>query len=82
VPALIASKAGLKHLFVRHRGDTVLRLLGQLRGKVQYNGSIGIMPEYLRNAPGAQRRHLRAASRVLQACQSMGLAAESVLAQP
>lgn len=78
----IASKAGLKHLFVRHRGDTVLRLLGQLRGKVQYNGSIGIMPEYLRNALEPNVATFEQRLEVLQACQSMGLAAESVLAQP
>jgi DNA repair photolyase len=67
---------------VRHRGDTVLRLLGQLRGKVQYNGSIGIMPEYLRNVLEPNVASFEQRLEVLQACQGMGLAAESVLAQP
>jgi len=78
----IASKAGLKHLLVRHRGDTVLRLLGRLRGKVQYNGSIGIMPEYLRNVLEPNVASFEQRLEVLQACQAMGIAAESVLAQP
>ena len=78
----IASKAGLKHLLVRHRGDTVLRLLGALRGKVQYNGSIGIMPEYLRNVLEPNVASFEQRLEVLQACQALGITAESVLAQP
>lgn len=78
----IASKAGLKHLLVRHRGDTVLRLLASLRGKVQYNGSIGIMPEYLRNALEPNVATFEERLEVLQVCQALGIAAESVLAQP
>lgn len=78
----IASKAGLKHLLVRHRGDTVLRLLGGLRGKVQYNGSIGIMPEYLRNVLEPNVASFEQRLEVLQACQALGITAESVLAQP
>ena len=78
----IASKAGLKHLLVRHRGDTVLRLLASLRGKVQYNGSIGIMPKYLRNALEPNVATFEERLEVLQVCQSLGIAAESVLAQP
>jgi DNA repair photolyase len=78
----IASKGGLKHLFVRHRGDTVLRLLGALRGKLQYNGSIGIMPDYLRNLLEPNVASFEQRLEVLQACQAMGIWAESVLAQP
>lgn len=78
----IASKAGLKHLLVQHRGDTVLRLLGALRGKVQYNGSIGIMPEYLRNVLEPNVASFEQRLEVLQACQALGITAESVLAQP
>lgn len=78
----IASKAGLKHLLVRHRGDTVLRLLGELRGKLQYNGSIGIMPEYLRNVLEPNVASFEQRLEVLEVCQAMGIPAESVLAQP
>jgi DNA repair photolyase len=78
----IASKAGLKHLFVRHRGDTVLRLLAELRGKAQYNGSIGIMPEYLRNVLEPNVASFEQRLEVLQVCQAMGIEARSVLAQP
>lgn len=78
----IASKAGMKHLLVRHRGDTVLQLLARLRGKVQYNGSIGIMPERLRNVLEPNVASFEQRLEVLQVCQAMGIAAESVLAQP
>jgi DNA repair photolyase len=78
----IASKAGLKHLLVRHRGDSVLSLLRELRGKVQYNGSIGIMPEYLRNALEPNVASFEQRLEVLKVCQAMGILAESILAQP
>jgi DNA repair photolyase len=78
----IASKAGLKHLLIRHRGDTVLTLLRELRGKVQYNGSIGIMPEYLRNVLEPNVASFEQRLEVLQVCQALGIMAESVLAQP
>jgi DNA repair photolyase len=78
----IASKAGMKHLLIPHKGDTVLGLLGRMRTKVQYNGSIGIMPEYLRNVLEPNVASFEQRLEVLSACQSMGIAAESVLAQP
>lgn len=78
----IASKAGLKHLLVRHRGDSVLGLLGRLRGKLQYNGSIGIMPEYLRNVLEPNVASFEQRLEVLEVCQALGIPAESVLAQP
>jgi DNA repair photolyase len=78
----IASKAGLKHLLVRHRGETVLGLLASLRGRVQYNGSIGIMPDYLRNILEPNVATFEERLEVLQVCQALGIAAESVLAQP
>jgi DNA repair photolyase len=78
----IASKAGLKHLSVKHKGDSVLSLLARLRGKVQYNGSIGIMPLYLRNMLEPNVASIEERLEVLQACQSMGIAGESVLTQP
>ena len=78
----IASKAGLKHLRVRHRGDSVLKLLGELRGRLQYNGSIGIMPEYLRNVLEPNVASFEERLEVLEVCQAMGIPAESVLAQP
>lgn len=78
----IASKAGIKHLLVRNGGETVLGLLARLRGKVQYNGSIGIMPTYLRNILEPNVATFEERLEVLQVCQALGIAAESVLAQP
>ena len=78
----IASKAGLRHLLIRNQGDTVLGLLRQLAGKVQYNGSIGIMPDYLRDVLEPNVASFEQRLEVLEVCQSMGILAESVLAQP
>jgi DNA repair photolyase len=57
-------------------------LLRELRGKVQYNGSIGIMPEYLRNVLEPNVASFEERLEVLEVCQAMGITAESVLAQP
>jgi DNA repair photolyase len=78
----VASKAGLRHLLVRHRGDTVLRLLRELAGKMQFNGSIGIMPDYLRNVLEPNVASFEQRLEVLEVCQAMGILAQSVLAQP
>lgn len=78
----MATKAGPQHLHFEHGGHSIIELLGQLKGKVQVNGSIGIMPDYLRRAlePNAPSVDERLAA--LQLCQQAGLFAESVLAQP
>jgi len=82
VRLFIATKAGMKHLNVEYKGTSVFDLLTKLASKVQVNGSIGIMPSYLRdilepNVAGIQER-----LEVLQECRAVGIWAESVLCQP
>jgi DNA repair photolyase len=78
----VATKAGPQHLHFEYKGESILELLSQLKGKAQINGSIGIMPPHLRdilepNAPCIEER-----LDALQLCQQAGLFAESILAQP
>lgn len=78
----IATKAGLKHLEFKHEGVSVLELISRIASKVQVNGSIGIMPPYLRNIlePNAPCIDERLAA--LEKLRSLGVMADSVLCQP
>lgn len=78
----IATKAGTKHLSVTHNGKSILDLLTELKGKVQINGSIGIMPVCLREVLEPNAASIEDRLEALQMCQKQGLFAESVLAQP
>lgn len=78
----IATKAGPNHLDFKHEGRSILELLSKLKGKVQINGSIGIMPQYLRDVLEPNAALIQDRLRALQMCQEQGLYAESVLAQP
>jgi DNA repair photolyase len=78
----ICSKAGMKQVNVAHRGDTILSLAGKLAGRAQWNGSIGIMPQYLRNILEPHAGTIADRLEVMQHCQEMGLVSSSVLCQP
>ena len=82
VRIFIATKAGPRHLEVAHQGDTLFSLLGSIASKIQINGSIGIMPKYLRDVlePNAATIEERLAA--LVRCRELGMSAESVLCQP
>jgi len=78
----IATKAGLKHLEVKHEGESLIDLIARIPSKVQVNGSIGIMPAHMRdilepNAAGIEDRLT-----ALEKLRSVGVTAESVLCQP
>ena len=45
----IASKAGAKHLEYTFNGESVLDLFAQLKGKMQFNTSVSIMPDAFRD---------------------------------
>lgn len=82
VRLFIATKAGPKHLDAKFEGESILDLLLALRGKMQVNGSIGMMPSYLHeilepNAPSVKDR--LDALRILQ---KNGVFARSILLQP
>ncbi|MBU0970909.1 MAG: hypothetical protein KKC20_09700, partial [Proteobacteria bacterium] len=73
----IASKAGIKHLMVEHGGDTIIDLFEQLRGKMQFNTSISLMPAPLRlllEPFGAPIPERMAAVRL---CQEKGILSDS-----
>lgn len=78
----IASKAGAKHLMVEHEGESILDLFIKLKGKMQFNTSLSIMPDALRaiiepySAPTEERM---AAVRL---CQEHGVLSNAALVQP
>lgn len=82
VRIFIATKAGPRHLQVRHKGDTLLALMGQIASKIQLNGSIGIMPQYLRELLEPNAASIEERLEVLVQCRELGIWAESVLCQP
>lgn len=82
VRVFIATKAGPRHLQVMHKGDTLFSLMGQIASKIQLNGSIGIMPQYLRDVLEPNAATLEERLDVLLMCRERGMWAESVLCQP
>ena len=78
----VASKSGIKHLMIKHEGESILDLFCKLRGKMQFNTSLSIMPVELRtilepySAPTDERM---AAVRL---CQENGILSNSALVQP
>ena len=78
----IATKAGPRHLEVKHKGDTLLSLMGRIAPKIQVNGSIGIMPQYLRDMLEPNASSIEERLEALVQCRDLGMWAESVLCQP
>ena len=82
VRIFIATKAGPRHLQVEHRGDSVLSLMGSIASKIQFNGSIGIMPKYLRDLLEPNAASMEERLEALEQCRALGIWAEAVLCQP
>jgi DNA repair photolyase len=82
VRVFIATKAGPRHLQVVHKGDTLLTLMGCIASRIQLNGSIGIMPQYLREVLEPNAASIEERLDVLVSCRELGMWAESVLCQP
>lgn len=82
VRIFIATKAGPKHLQVKHQGDTLFSLMGKIASKIQMNGSIGIMPRYLRDVLEPNAASIEERLETLVQCRELGMFAESVLCQP
>lgn len=82
VRIFIATKAGPRHLQTVHKGETLISLMDRIASRIQINGSIGIMPQYLRSVlePNAASMEERLDALVL--CRELGMWAESVLCQP
>lgn len=82
VRIFIATKVGPKHMAVRHGGDTPLALMGKIAPKIQINGSIGVMPGYLRDVLEPNAASVEERLDLLVQCRELGMVAESVLCQP
>lgn len=78
----VASKAGIHELLHNHDGDTIIGLLSELSGRVQFNTSIGIVPEQILPflEPGAAT--IEARLKAANLCNRNGVFARSVLCQP
>lgn len=82
VRMFIATKAGLKHLEMKHNGESLLDLMGQIASKIQVNGSVGIMPKYLQDILEPNAATVAERLDALVKCRELGMTAESVLCQP
>ena len=82
VRIFIATKVGVKHLQVTHQGDSLLDLMARIATKIQLNGSIGIMPQYLRDVLEPNAARVEERLEALVQCRELGMFAESVLCQP
>ena len=78
----IASKAGAKHLEFKYEGVSVLDLFEQLKGRMQFNTSVSIMPTALRSVLEPYAAPIEERLRAVELCQARGIPANSALVQP
>ena len=78
----IASKAGLRHLQVVDHGESILDLFGQLRGRMQFNTSVSIMPAPLRDLLEPYAAPIGERLKAVESCRAYGIPADSALVQP
>jgi DNA repair photolyase len=82
VRVFIATKCGLTQLQIRHNNNSLLELIKEIPSKIQVNGSITILPDYLRNLMEPNASSFRERLEALKKLQDMGVYAKSVLCQP
>ena len=78
----IASKAGAKHLQYRWDGISVLDLFTQLKGRMQFNSSVSIMPSPLRDILEPYAAPIEERLEAVQLCREIGIPSDSALVQP
>jgi len=78
----IASKAGIKHLLVEHEGESIMDLFIKLRGKMQFNTSISIMPPELRTILEPYSAPCDERMAAVRLCQENDILSNSALVQP
>ena len=78
----IASKAGAKHLQIADGGETVLDLFARLKGRMQFNTSVSIMPDAFRDILEPYAAPLSERLEAVRLCAGRGVAADSALVQP
>lgn len=78
----IASKAGIRHLEYKYEGESVLDLFERLKGRMQYNVSVSIMPDAFRDILEPYAAPLEERLGAVRLCRERGIAADSALVQP
>ena len=78
----IASKAGARHLQVKADGVSVLELFEQLKGRMQFNTSVSMMPPALRQILEPYAAPIEERLEAVRLCRERGILAESALVQP
>ncbi|MDR0422246.1 MAG: hypothetical protein LBH72_04455 [Proteiniphilum sp.] len=78
----IASKGGPAHFGIRHNGENIFDIMAKIGSKIQVNGSVGIMPQYLRDILEPNVASIEERMETLKECRRRGIYAESVLCQP
>ena len=78
----IASKAGIKQLQVQHNGESIIDLFEKLKTRMQFNTSVSIMPDYLRDALEPFAAPMDERLDAVRLCHERGVMANSALVQP
>ena len=78
----IASKAGARHLECKDEGESILDLFVRLRGKMQFNTSVSIMPDAFRDILEPFAAPLSERLEAVRLCREAGIPANSALVQP
>ena len=82
VRIFVATKAGVDHFEVKHQRESIFDLISKLSSKIQVNGSIGIMPSYLRGILEPNAANIDDRLQLLSRLRECGVWAESILCQP
>lgn len=78
----IASKAGARHLEVKDEGESILDLFEALKGRMQFNTSVSMMPDALRDILEPFAAPLPERMAAVRLCTQRGIPANSALVQP
>lgn len=78
----IASKSGPKHLEYKNEGESILDLFEQLKGRMQFNTSVSIMPTEFRNLLEPFAAPIDERLKSVKLCRERGVQSNSALIQP
>ncbi len=78
----VASKAGARHLECRWEGRSVLDWFELLKDRMQFNTSVSMMPDALRDILEPYAAPLPERMAAVRLCRSRGIPADSALVQP
>ena len=78
----IASKAGARHLRCEYEGESILDLFSRLGNKMQFNTSVSIMPDALRDLLEPYAAPIGERLAAVKLCREAGIPSNSALVQP